>query len=195
MTQLVNFSRFIMSKTALLVIDVQPEWYGPGTDTYKHFPKFPERLTSLLASCRAMGTPIIHIRAKYETKTVSEYTLWHREFCRLNPGKPLDLSGDPLPCAKELEDGSEPVFIKPTFNAFLGTGLHQYLQEERIGKLILAGLITSVCVQMTANEAFMRGYEVSVVSEACADRSIERHEGAKSLYAGYVWHDLPLDRI
>ncbi|KAL5249414.1 hypothetical protein ACHWQZ_G018312 [Mnemiopsis leidyi] len=184
-----------MSKTGLLLIDVQPEWYGPNTDTAKHFPNFLDRLTSLLSRCRTKGFHIIHIRAKYDTspEARSEYTGWHQEFRRLNPGKPLDLTGVPATGAEELED--EPVFIKPTFNGFLGTGLHEYLQKKGIDKLILAGLITSVCVQMTANEAFMRGYEVSVVSEACADRSMERHEAAKLLYGGYIWHDLSIDSI
>ncbi|XP_063689930.1 triuret hydrolase TrtA-like isoform X2 [Bolinopsis microptera] len=186
-----------MPSTALLVIDVQPEWYGPTTDTYKHFPNFAERLTSLLARCRAKGTHIIHIRAKYDTspEVESDYTRWHQQFRRFNPEKPLDLSGDPTPWARELDDGSESVFNKPTFNAFLGTELHGYLQERGINKLILAGLITSVCVQMTANEAFMRGYEVNVVSEACADRSRDRHEAAKLLYSGYVWNDIPLESV
>lgn len=184
-----------MSKTGLLLIDVQPEWYGPNTDTAKHFPNFLDRLTSLLSRCRTKGFHIIHIRAKYDTspEARSEYTGWHQEFRRLNPGKPLDLTGVPATGAEELED--EPVFIKATFNGFLGTGLHEYLQKKGIEKLILAGLITSVCVQMTANEAFMRGYEVSVVSEACADRSMERHEAAKLLYGGYIWHDLSIDSI
>ena len=186
-----------MSKTGLLLIDVQPEWYGPNTDTSKHFPNFQDRLISLLSRCRAKGFHVVHIRAKYDTspEAKSEYTGWHQEFRRLNPGKPLNLTGEPTIWAKELEDGSEPVFIKPTFNGFLGTGLHEYLQKKGIKRLILAGLITSVCVQMTANEAFMRGYEVCVVSEACADRSLERHEAAKLLYSGYIWHDLSLDQI
>lgn len=182
----------VMLKTAVLVIDAQPEWYGPNTDTFKYFPDFEKRLTSQLQHFRSNGTPIIHIRAKYPTSPAaeSEWTKWYKEFRILNPGKPLGLSGNPLPCAKELE--GEPVFVKPTFDAFLGTGLNEYLQKEGFGDLILMGLITSVCVQMTANEAFMRGYRVSVVSDACADRSKDRHEAAKLLYGGYVWHELEL---
>lgn len=47
------------------------------------------------------------------------------------------------------------------------TGLHGYLQERGIAKLVLAGLATDFCVAFSAMDAVRLGYDVSIVPEAC----------------------------
>ena len=77
--------------------------------------------------------------------------------------------------------------MKPTFDGFLGTDLHEYLQSRGIKRLLLAGLLTSVCVQATACSAFVRGYRLELVEDCCGDRSMERHQAALLLYGNYMY--------
>ena len=62
----------------------------------------------------------------------------------------------PLDCAEDQEH--EQVFIKNTFDGFLGTGLHEFLQSQNVKTLIVMGLITRACVLNTVMSAFNNGY-------------------------------------
>ena len=53
--------------------------------------------------------------------------------------------------------------------------------------VVLAGLITSACVHHTAHGAFCRGYHVSLLHDACGDRSRERHQAALEIYGGFMY--------
>lgn len=84
-----------------------------------------------------------------------------------------------LPCASELP--GEPVFSKQTFNAFSNVELEKRLRAHRHRFVLIAGLVTSVCVLTTATAAAEKGLLVAVVGDACADRP-ERH---KATLTGY----------
>ena len=60
---------------------------------------------------------------------------------------------------------SEPVVDKPGKGAFFGTDLHAILQNRGIGKLVVTGVTTEVCVNTTVREANDRGYECLVLED------------------------------
>jgi nicotinamidase-related amidase len=62
----------------------------------------------------------------------------------------------------------EPVVVKDVPNAFLGTDLEQRLRSEGIDELVIAGMMTSMCVDATVRAAVDLGFEVTVVGDACA---------------------------
>ena len=47
------------------------------------------------------------------------------------------------------------------------TGLHGWLRDKGVGRLVLAGLATDFCVAWSAADARRLGYEVTVVEDAC----------------------------
>lgn len=49
--------------------------------------------------------------------------------------------------------------LKPRHSAFYGTALELLLHEMQARELVIAGLSTDMCVQMTAADAFLRGFE------------------------------------
>lgn len=57
--------------------------------------------------------------------------------------------------------------LKPRHSAFYCTALELLLKEMGARDLILAGLATDMCVQMTAADAFLRGYEGVWVPPEC----------------------------
>ena len=88
---------------------------------------------------------------RYVRLNDSNMEFWRRlpNFRELNPGKPSVIDGNKSvePFARERE--GEKVFLKPTWDAFNGTGLHEHLCQQNVGRILVAGLITSVCVQHT----------------------------------------------
>ena len=64
-----------------------------------------------------------------------------------------------------LAVGSQPVFTKPTADAFSCAAFEQFLIEHRINELFLAGLDAEYCVRSTARGALARGYKVNIVSD------------------------------
>ena len=183
-----------VSGSALLLIDMQPEWYGE-CHISKLFPRLPETTSNLLRICRrSPNVEVIHIRALYTESNCelsgTNWSKWMDRFRELHPDKPIEIDGTTRveTFAKEIE--GERVFLKPTFDAFNGTDLQKYLEEKHIERVMVAGLITSVCCQATACSAFLRGYKVDLIEDCCGDRSVERHEAAIMLYGNYMYRVL-----
>ena len=179
------------TRSALLLIDVQPEWYSESYISTM-FPCLPLNISHVLSACRkSNNVEVIHIRALYSKANNAingeNWGKWLEIFQELNPEKKIEIDGTTgvEPFAKEEE--GEKVFLKPTFDGFLGTGLHEYLQERQIQKLLIAGLLTSICVLCTANAAFVRGYRVEVIEDCCGDRAIDRHIYSLKNHGNYIY--------
>ena len=57
--------------------------------------------------------------------------------------------------------------LKPRHSAFFSSALELLLREMGARELVLAGLATDMCVQMTAADAFLRGFEGVWVPSDC----------------------------
>lgn len=60
-------------------------------------------------------------------------------------------------------------------SAFFGTNLEGFLRYDRIDTVIMIGVSTSGCVRQAAVDAFSHNFRVTVVEEACGDRSASAH--------------------
>jgi nicotinamidase-related amidase len=60
---------------------------------------------------------------------------------------------------------------KRGLNAFSNTALEATLKARDIDHVVLAGAVTSVCIDSTARSAVDRGYRVTVLSDCTAGRS------------------------
>jgi nicotinamidase-related amidase len=56
-------------------------------------------------------------------------------------------------------------------NAFSNTDLEDILHEHRIRNIVLAGTVTSLCVDSTARSAFERGFQVHILADCTAGRT------------------------
>jgi nicotinamidase-related amidase len=63
----------------------------------------------------------------------------------------------------------EKVIAKRTFDAFHNPELQSCLLENKKRFVLTAGLVTSVCVLLTAASAAQRGYLVTMVEDCCGD--------------------------
>jgi len=64
---------------------------------------------------------------------------------------------------------------KRRYSAFYETGLDPLLRELKVDTLVLVGLVTNVCIQHTAADAFFRGYRI-IVPEDCVEAPTEEDQ-------------------
>jgi nicotinamidase-related amidase len=166
----------IMAETALLIIDVQraiddPKWgarNNPGAEA---------NMSKLLSYWRTCGMPVIHIR--------------HDSVEAGSPYRP----GQPGHAFKEavMPFEREKVIGKNTNNAFVGTGLHDYLFDQDIDALVICGVLTQHSVDTTARMAASLGYRVLVVSDATAATGVT--DGRSHVWAADDVHALALAHL
>lgn len=151
------------SPFALLLIDVQEDFWPAGMDG--KFPRFKDSVARLLTLCRAEKLDVLHIRAQFR----ADGSDWMVRY-RLLGSLPC-IEGTPgvaaLACARELP--GEPVIFKHSYDSFCNPEVQAWLQEHGKRYVVVAGLVTAVCVLLTGASASQRGYLVAVVEDACAD--------------------------
>lgn len=76
---------------------------------------------------------------------------------------------------------------KRGLNAFTGTNLHAVLQDRHIQHVVLAGAVTSVCIDSTGRAAHEKGYRVSVLSDCtCARTRFEQEFYVENVFPLYA---------
>ncbi|KAL3804519.1 hypothetical protein HJC23_002558 [Cyclotella cryptica] len=182
------------SRTALLIVDVQPEYWSECPAVRKDFPDFPSRVSSLVHNCREQNLKrIIWVRASYDY----EHSPWLHQFARLHQGRIPPV----VKPSSEWEDfatplDSEIVITKTSWSSTSGgTGLLEILENDDIESVLVCGLITSVCVQHSAFGVFEAGFRTILVTDACADRGLERHKAALALYGDYMYELRTVDSL
>jgi nicotinamidase-related amidase len=79
--------------------------------------------------------------------------------------------------------GGSRVFVKEGYSAFQGTGLSRWLKARGILDLVVAGVMTDLCVESTVREAFEKGFRVFVAQDACASKDKALHNAALAVMA------------
>lgn len=72
--------------------------------------------------------------------------------------------------------------LKPRHSAFFASPLELLLDEMQARELILCGLATDMCVQMTAADAFLRNYEKVWVPSDCTAAETPKEKAASLEY-------------
>ncbi|VWX61924.1 Cysteine hydrolase [Burkholderiales bacterium 8X] len=173
---------FEVSKTALVIIDMQRDFIEPGgfgeslgNDVALLEAIVPATRT-MLAAWRRAGGLVVHTREAHRPD------LSDCPPAKLNRGNPRLRIGDRGPMGRILvagEPGSqivealapvdgEIVIDKPGKGAFYATGLDELLKARGIAHLLFAGVTTEVCVQTTMREANDRGYD-GLLLEDCTE--------------------------
>ncbi len=117
------------------------------------------------------------------------YGVWQSDFHSL-VSTCLGMEGPPGEIAKLLYPQAQDVTIlKPRHSAFYASPLELLLTEMEAREIILCGLATDICVQLTAGDAFLREYETWVPADCTAAESQE----AKQVSLDYMAEVLKCD--
>jgi nicotinamidase-related amidase len=146
--------------TALLVMDVQPGIVDriPEKDEYL------ARLMPAIDSARERRIPVIFVVVGFRPGAPEATGMFKERAGMLT---------DPRPVI-DLEEG-EVLVTKRRVSAFTGSDLEVILRAQGIRHLVLTGLATGGVVLSTLREAADKDYQLTVLSDLCADFDPEVH--------------------
>lgn len=143
-------------QVALLVIDIQEGTTGSASVTkgYIHQSEsLIDNVNSLVADAVEKGWSIIWVRSEVTNPLI---IILNSSMARGSVGAELD---------GRLDTSSGMVVVKKKNDSFLNTPLDDFLEEKRIGSLVIAGLDAEHCVLTAIQAAANRGYELKVFEE------------------------------
>lgn len=161
-----------MSNTALLVMDMQAAMlstFGMGSAVTAN-------VATAIASARSKGIPVIYVVVGFRpgAPEISDrnkgFNAAKQMFANIAPADFMKIHPDVAPQENEV------VVIKRRVSAFAGSDLDVVLRACNIQHLVLTGIATGGVVLSTLREAADKDFEISVLSDACADREEDVHE-------------------
>ena len=143
-----------LSEAALILIDCQ-NTYRQGIMQLTGVEDAIKEARRLLTAARELKTPIFHIQ--------------HDS----GPGSLYDIRAAIGAISAEVEPISGEIVITKKYpNSFIKTDLEDQLKALGIQKVILAGFMTHMCINSTAQGAFNLGFAPTVVANATASRPL-----------------------
>jgi nicotinamidase-related amidase len=166
----------------LLVVDVQRAFCDPaGAHFLPAFEACAGPLEALIAAWRAAGRPVVFTRHGHADPPGDGVhgRFWGSVLDREGADAALVWPATPAP--------GEPVIVKDTYDAFHQTELEEILRDARVRQVLVAGVLTHLCVETTVRAAFVRDFEPFVVMDACASNLARLHEDALvAMAAGFA---------
>jgi nicotinamidase-related amidase len=158
----------------LLIIDIQNDYFPGGAMPLVGPEDAAATASTLLEQFRLGGEPVVHIQH-----------IWDEEEATfMRPGTPgVEIHASVTPTA------GEPLIVKAYPNSFRETELEQTLKSRDIDELVVAGMMTSMCVDATVRAANDLGYQVTVVADACAAPDLEydgRQVSGSDVHAAFL---------
>lgn len=147
-----------MSKRALIVIDVQKDYFPGGKWTLNGIDAAADNTARLIAAARARGELVVHVRHEFKTADAPFFT----------PGS----SGAAIH-EKVTPAAAEPVVLKHFVNSFRETELKTILERHGIEELIICGAMSHMCIDGGVRAAADLGYRCTLIHDACASRDLE----------------------
>ncbi len=159
---------------ALLLIDIQRDYFPGGRQPLVGSDRAADAASSVLGHFRAGSEPIVHVQHSWDEPGAAY----------LKPGTSGFAHDDRVAPA-----GDEPVVVKESPNAFVETDLEERLRSDGIDRLVVAGMMTSMCVDATVRAAVDLGFAVTVVGDACAAPDLEHggvHVPGDQVHAAFL---------
>lgn len=175
-------ARLARSERVLLLVDFINPLDFPGGELLAPAAVEAARATAALKQ-RLAGQGVLTIFAN------DNYGVWQSDFHSL-VATCLGMQGPAGEIARLLYPQADDLTIlKPRHSAFYASPLELLLREMQARELVICGLATDMCVQLTAGDAFLREYEVWVPSDCTAAESAE----AKAASLAYMADVLKCD--
>jgi nicotinamidase-related amidase len=171
------------ASVALLLIDVINDLeFESGEELLKYALPMAERIAQLKKRARQAGIPTIYVN--------DNFGRWQSDFNKLlKHCLEGDVCGRPL--AEILRPEDDDYFVlKPKHSGFFSTTLDTLLEYLQAKTLILTGLAGNICVLFTANDAYMRDFNLHVPADCTASNTVEENEHALELMKNVLKADI-----
>ncbi len=143
-------------RTALLVIDMIRE-FVTGRLGGAHAEAVVPCISRLVKAAKRGGSPVVYVTDAHLEGVDHEFDVWGSHAVAGSPEAEM---------VPELEPGDgDHRLYKRRYSAFYATGLDALLRELEVDTVILTGVLTNICIQHTAADAYFRGYRVVVPTD------------------------------
>jgi nicotinamidase-related amidase len=141
----------------LLLVDIQNDYFPGGAMELVGSAEAGSQARELLAAFRRRSLPVIHV-----------------QHIALHPGATFFL---PQTRGVEINECVTPavneITVRKSFpNSFRETPLLRHLRQLKVAELIIAGMMTHMCIDSTTRAAFDLGFECSLAHNACAAKAL-----------------------
>jgi nicotinamidase-related amidase len=164
-------SEYTEEKSALLVIDIQEGTTGKYSTTHEYQNKASSlifQVNQLIDTCAARNIPVVYI--------VNEVTNPWINF--INNSMKKGTAGTMLD--RNLNIISENIFYKEKRDAFSNSKLDDFLVNNKINHLYIAGLDAAFCIKNTVQAALNRNYQVTILEDVVISKSDNDKQAAIS---------------
>jgi nicotinamidase-related amidase len=162
------------AEVALLLIDVINDLeFEDGEALLKYALPMAKKIAALKERCRQVDIPIIYVN--------DNFGKWQSDFQKILKHCLEDgVRGKPL--AELLSPAEDDYFVlKPKHSGFFSTTLDTLLDYLKARTLILTGVAANICVLFTANDAYMRDFNLVIPSDCVASNTAQDNEHALKL--------------
>lgn len=144
--------------TALLLIDIQNDYFPNGRMLLDKSLEACQKAVEALHVYRSKQLPVIHVQHVSTRPDAVHF----------------------LPCTKGVEfhpdvapAKNETIIKKHYPNSFKDTNLLNHLSKNHINHLVIAGMMTHMCIDATVRAAYDLGFSCTVLHDACATKNLE----------------------
>lgn len=185
---------FTAGNTALLLVDMQRAWLDPALDPHLQGPHaayflgraretvIPNQVR-LFNAVREARQNVLHTIIESLTADGRDRSLDHKlSDMHLPKGSyQAGVIDELTPIENEI------VLPKTSSGVFNSTNIDYVLRNLETRHLIIAGIVTDQCVDMAVRDAADHGYLVTLIEDACATYTFERHHACLEAIKGYCW--------
>jgi|ERR1044071_211518 nicotinamidase-related amidase len=169
--------------TALLLIDViNPLAFPEARQLSRFVPAMARKISRLKQRAQKAGVPVIYVNDNFG-RWRSDFR--HQvEYCLRKNSRGAEM----VKLLRPVE--SDYFVLKPKHSGFFATTLETLLRYLGARRLILTGIAGNFCVLFTANDAYMRDYEIVVPPDCVISNTLKENRQALQLMHQFLKADL-----
>jgi len=159
------------ASSALLVIDMQEFFLDPQSPTFTcgGLAILPT-VKRMVCAFRDAGRPVVYTRHVHRADGSDAGIMgWWWEGMCIEGSPESEVHGELAP-----QEG-DPVILKRRYSAFYNTDLETVLRGFKVEDLVVTGIMTNLCCETTARDAYMRDYRVFIPADATGSVCEEMH--------------------
>jgi len=178
------------NNTALLVIDLQKGEYNPEIISKKPHDKYMwDRINNIVLpngkkiidKCRQNKIEVIYTVIESYTKDGRDRGIDYKIsgiFCAKN-SKESEVLDEIKPLENEI------IIPKTSSSVFNSTNIEYVLRNLSIQYLMIFGIVTDQCVETAVRDGCDKGFLITLIEDACATHTQERHDNSLKGVKGY----------
>lgn len=167
-------SKFRLKDSVLIVVDMQNAFCSPGGSFLKrgykvrNLGRVKKTVCELVRHFKERRCPVVFTKMEFKANYANAGLLVEQKHPEIETERAY-LQGtwdsDIVAELKRALNGSVHVVRKAKYDPFTSPHFHRLLRKLKVRRLVLAGVLTNVCLESLARSAFDKDYLVTVVRE------------------------------